>query len=101
MGLFKYQRIIPNIVMILCNCKLTRYCLYSGGANSSGSQFFVTFQETPSLEGQHVVFGRIIEGMDVLDDIEVSGSVSSCFEVKLYLYIYIYVYMFRCDERLY
>lgn len=34
--------------------------------NSGGSQFFITFRATPHLNGVHTVFGRVIEGMDVL-----------------------------------
>ncbi|MBI1248527.1 peptidylprolyl isomerase [bacterium] len=34
--------------------------------NTGGSQFFITFQATPHLNGQHTVFGRVIEGLDVL-----------------------------------
>ncbi|MHB8973102.1 MAG: peptidylprolyl isomerase [Pirellulaceae bacterium] len=38
--------------------------------NSGGSQFFVTFRPTPNLNGLHTVFGRVIEGMDVVDRIQ-------------------------------
>ena len=34
--------------------------------NSGGSQFFLTFVPTPHLDGQHTVFGRVIDGFDVL-----------------------------------
>ena len=42
----------------------------NSGPNTNGSQFFVTFQETPWLNGKHVVFGRVIKGMDVFKDME-------------------------------
>lgn len=44
------------------------------GANSNGSQFFLTFAKTPWLNGKHTVFGRIIQGIDFLDEI---GSVKT------------------------
>lgn len=39
------------------------------GKNTGGSQFFLTFQATPHLDGKHTVFGRVIEGQDVLSKI--------------------------------
>lgn len=40
------------------------------GPNTGGSQFFLTFSPTAHLDGAHTVFGRVIEGMDVLDKLE-------------------------------
>jgi len=36
------------------------------GKNTGGSQFFLTFRPTEHLDGKHTVFGRVIEGFDVL-----------------------------------
>lgn len=37
--------------------------------NSNGSQFFITFGATPHLNGQYTVFGKVVEGMDVINKI--------------------------------
>jgi cyclophilin family peptidyl-prolyl cis-trans isomerase len=40
------------------------------GRDTGGSQFFLTFMQTPHLDGKHTVFGRVIEGMDVLGELQ-------------------------------
>jgi peptidylprolyl isomerase len=41
----------------------------SGKKNTNTSQFFVCLADAPKLDGQHVVFGKVIDGMAIIDDI--------------------------------
>ena len=41
----------------------------SADPDSAGSQFFIVHEDAPHLDGQYAAFGRVVEGMDVVDEI--------------------------------
>lgn len=53
------------------------------GANTDGSQFFITFGATPHLNGRHTVFGEVTKGIEILDVFEKLGSRSGLTQEKL------------------
>merc|ERR550525_709548 len=65
----------------------------NAGPNTNGSQFFLCTTKTSHLDGKHVVFGKVVDGMDVVKKVEAVGSsdgktskkvvISECGELSL------------------
>jgi len=49
----------------------------NSGPNTNGSQFFITHVATPWLDGKHSVFGRVVEGQNVVDAIRQGDTMKS------------------------
>ena len=52
----------------------------NAGPNTNGSQFFITHVATPWLDGRHTVFGRVVEGQDVVNAVQQGDTID---EVKI------------------
>ena len=55
----------------------------NSGPNTNGSQFFITHKETPWLNGVHSVFGKVINGIEVIDSIEQNDTIKNVSIIRI------------------
>ena len=75
-GVSVYGKTFPDENLRLKLDKRGLLAMANSGRDQNGSQFFITFQETPWLEGIHVCFGELTNGDDVLELLHLGGSLS-------------------------
>ncbi|NYI19140.1 peptidyl-prolyl cis-trans isomerase B (cyclophilin B) [Xanthomonas arboricola] len=49
----------------------------NAGPNTNGSQFFITHTATPWLDGKHTVFGKVTQGLDVVDSVAQGDTINT------------------------
>ena len=90
-GASVYGKKFPDENFTIKHTKRGLLSMANSGPDTNGSQFFITFDAAPHLDGKHVVFGEVVKGWEVLDAIETMKTNSNDEPIEL-LYI--------CNTRL-
>lgn len=85
-GASVYGKKFPDENFNLKHTKRGLLSMANSGPDTNGSQFFITFDAAPHLDGKHVVFGEVVKGWKVLNTIEAMETNSNDEPIEL-LYI--------------
>ena len=85
-GASVYGKKFPDENFDIKHSKRGLLSMANSGPDTNGSQFFITFDAAPHLDGKHVVFGEVVKGWEVLDAIEAMKTNSNDEPIEL-LYI--------------
>jgi peptidylprolyl isomerase len=78
-----YGRTFPDENFVMRHDRAGVLSMANAGKNTNGSQFFITTVRTSGLDGKHVVFGRVLQGMELVHEVEAVGSDSGVPSAKV------------------
>jgi len=70
-------RFLDEIDRTLKHSKAGIFSMANAGPNTNGSQFFITHNATPHLDGRHAVFGEVTQGQDVVNKIKQGDKINT------------------------